>query len=378
MRKRPSEPRTPRRVILLYNMDSHWPREDQIYALECVSKLQEGMQAHGLEVHPVEIRRDILGPLAAYDPAEWVVFNWCEALEGDPYGEPRVARALEAAGFLYTGSGPWTLAVTGNKALMKAFLTLNGVPTPPWRVCHRLQDLEGWRDFPAIVKPVREHGSIGITPAAVVTSPAALRERVAYVLEALRQPALVEVFIPGRELNVSLWGNGNPEPLPISEIYFDGLPEVERIVDQSAKWDRQSERYWRTVPIVPAPLDERTEAEVVDVAVQAYRALRVRDYGRVDIRLAPDGTPYVIDVNPNPDISPDAGFVRSAAAAGYDYGRMAVHILRIALARRPRRTLPPFRSPERKHDPDIRSHPAKLPSLKAQGLPLPSAIARPI
>ncbi len=336
MRRHPSNPGTPRRVVLLYNLDGAWPPEDQAYAREWVRRLQEGLQDHGVVVHPVEIRRDVLGPLAGYDPREWVVFNWCEALEGDPYGEPRVARALDSAGFLYTGSGPWALTAAGNKALMKAFLTLNGIPTPPWRVCHRLQDLEGWTDFPAIVKPAREHGSVGITPEAVVTSPSALRARVEYVLEALRQPALVEAFIPGRELNVSLWGNGDPEPLPISEILFDGLPEEEQIVDQSAKWDRLSERYRRTVPVVPAPLDEWTEAEVVHVATMAYRALRVRDYGRIDIRLAPDGTPYVIDVNPNPDISPDAGFVRSAAAAGYDYGRMAAHILRIA-ARRSRR-----------------------------------------
>lgn len=341
MMRHPSRPRTLRQVILLYNMDGAWPLEDQAYARECVRRLHEGLQAHGLIVHPVEIRRDVLDPLSGYDPGEWVVFNWCEALEGDPYAEPRVARALESAGFLYTGSGPWALTVAGNKALMKAFLTLNGIPTPPWRVCHRLQDVEGWRDFPAIVKPIREHGSVGITPEAVVTSPSALRARVEYVLEMLRQPALVEVFIPGRELNVSLWGNGDPEPLPISEIFFDGLPEEERIVDQWAKWERGSERYRRTIPQVPAPLDEWTEAEVVHVATLAYRALRVRDYGRVDIRLTSDGTPYVIDVNPNPDLSPDAGFVRSAAAAGYDYGRMAAHILRIAWARRSRRAPTP-------------------------------------
>ncbi|WP_448592466.1 D-alanine--D-alanine ligase family protein [Thermoflexus hugenholtzii] len=337
MSRRPWSLRTVRQVILLYNMDGAWPPEDQAYARECARRMREGMEAHGLTVRPVEVRRDVRGALQGFDPEEWVVFNWCEALEGDPYGEPRVARALEALGFLYTGSGPWALTVAGHKALMKAFLTLNGIPTPAWRVCHRLADLEGWEVFPAIVKPAREHGSIGITPEAVATSPRALRERVEYVLEVLRQPALVEAFIPGRELNVSLWGNGDPEPLPISEIHFDGLSEEERIVDQFAKWDRGSERYRRTVPVVPAPLDERTEAEVVHVAALAYRALRVRDYGRVDIRLAPDGTPYVIDVNPNPDLSPDAGFVRSAAAAGYDYGRMAVHILRIALARRRRR-----------------------------------------
>ncbi len=337
MMRHPSRPRTLRQVILLYNVDGAWPPEDQTYARECARRLHEGLQAHGLVVHPVEVCREVLSALAPYDPAEWVVFNWCEALEGDPYAEPRIARALESAGFLYTGSGPWTLTVAGNKALMKAFLTLNGIPTPTWRVCQRLLDLEGWTDFPAIVKPIREHGSIGITPEAVVTSPAALRARVEYVLETLRQPALVEAFIPGRELNVSLWGNGDPEPLPISEILFDGLREEEQIVDQFAKWDRQSERYRRTIPQVPAPLDERTEAEVVHVATLAYRALRVRDYGRVDIRLAPDGMPYVIDVNPNPDISLDAGFVRSAAAAGYDYGRMAAHILRIAWARRTRR-----------------------------------------
>lgn len=342
MMRHPSRPRTPRQVILLYNMDGAWSLEDQTYVRESVRRLQEGLQAHDLIVHPVEIRREVLGPLAGYNPDEWVVFNWCEALEGDPYAEPRVAWALESAGFLYTGSGPWALTVAGNKALMKAFLTLNGIPTPPWRVCHRLQDLEGWVDFPAIVKPVREHGSLGITPEAVVTSPAALRARVEYVLEILRQPALVEVFIPGRELNVSLWGNSDPEPLPISEILFDGLPEEERIVDQFAKWDRGSERYQRTVPLVPASLDEWTEAEVVHVATMAYRALRVRDYGRVDIRLASDGTPYVIDVNPNPDISPDGGFVRSAAAAGYDYGRMAARILRIAWARRSRRAPTPI------------------------------------
>lgn len=341
MWRHPSNPRTRRHVLLLYNMDGTWPPEDQAYALECVRRMQEGLEEHGLIVRPVEVRRDVWGALAPYDPREWVVFNWCEALEGDPYAEARVARCLEAAGFLYTGSGPWTLTVAGNKALMKTFLTLNGIPTPPWRVCHRLQDAEGWAHFPAIVKPAWEHGSVGLTLEAVVTRPRDLRERVAWVLETLRQPALVEMFIAGRELNVSLWGNGDPEPLSISEIFFDGLSEEERIVDAVAKWDRHSERYCRTLPVIPAPLDEWTEAEVVHVAAQAYRVLRIRDYGRIDIRLAPDGTPYVIDVNPNPDLSPDAGFVRSAAAAGYSYGRMAVHILRLAWSRRPARAARP-------------------------------------
>jgi D-alanine-D-alanine ligase len=189
--------------------------------------------------------------------------------------------------------------------------------------------------FPLIAKPVREDGSVGIASRSVVHDEKALREVAAEVIRTFRQPCLVEQYIEGRELNVALLGFPTARVLPLSEIDFSLLPSgIPRIVSYEAKWASDSPEYHGTQPVLHPAMAPHVAARVRRVALDAFRALGLRDYGRVDGRLSDGGVPYVIDVNPNCDLSPTAGMARAAAAVGIDYGALLRLIVRYSLRRR--------------------------------------------
>jgi D-alanine-D-alanine ligase len=158
-----------------------------------------------------------------------------------------------------------------------------------------------------------------------------MKERLEYLFENFKQEVLIEEYIEGRELNVAILGD---QILPISEIRFDGLPDdLPKIVTYEAKWSPDSVYYQNTVPKCPAQLDEKLKLKIEKMARQAFEAMDCRDYARVDIRLNNKNVPYVIEVNPNPDISPDAGFVRSANTTGISYDELLFRISTFALKR---------------------------------------------
>ncbi|MEM2961089.1 MAG: ATP-grasp domain-containing protein [Candidatus Bathyarchaeia archaeon] len=260
-----------------------------------------------------------------------VVINLCEGFMGDSHLEMHVPAMLEILGIPYTGSPPLTLGLCQNKGLAKAVLKASGVPTPNYQILGGSEDLMGELKFPLFVKPLREDASVGISRSSFVRNIAELKSQVEYVNRVYRQPALVEEYIDGRELNVSIIDDMEPTVLPISEIIFDFQDEP-KIVDYAAKWLKESDEYIRTKPACPAELDVQTERTVKQVALNAYKALNCRDYARVDIRLRNE-VPYVLEVNPNPDISPEAGFNRSLKAAGIPFEEFVRRILNLALER---------------------------------------------
>ncbi|KUG26319.1 hypothetical protein ASZ90_003839 [hydrocarbon metagenome] len=182
-----------------------------------------------------------------------------------------------------------------------------------------------------IVKLLSEDASIGISENSVVYNDNELNKRMEYLFKNFKQDVIVEEFINGRELNVSILGK---DVLPISEISFKGLSKkLPKIITYEAKWSPDSEYYKHTVPICPAKLSKEVEKKVSEIALESFNAMGCRDYARVDIRLAKNNHPYVIEVNPNPDISPDSGFARSAAAAGIDYFELIKKLIHFALSR---------------------------------------------
>jgi D-alanine-D-alanine ligase len=188
--------------------------------------------------------------------------------------------------------------------------------------------------FPLIVKPVREDGSVGISSKSVVTNDADLRARVAEITQSLRQPCLVEEYVAGRELNVALFGYPAARVLPLSEIDFSGLPHGRPpIVSYEAKWSEGSADDLGTRPVLHPQLPNSVAARVRRVAVEAFRAVGMRDYGRVDVRLSSSGVPFVVDVNPNCDLSRHAGMARAAAAVGMDYTALVKLLVRYAIRR---------------------------------------------
>lgn len=188
--------------------------------------------------------------------------------------------------------------------------------------------------FPLIVKPSSEDASIGIENASVVKDFDSLRKRIENVVNVLNQPALVEEYIEGRELNVAVVGNDKPVVLPISEIDFSKLPpDYPCIVTYNAKWVEGTAEFVGTVGTCPTNLEPELEKLIRQIALKAYQLMEIRDYARVDIRLDTDNIPVVLEVNPNPNISHDAGFARSARAAGLTYEEMITKIAEYALER---------------------------------------------
>jgi len=273
--------------------------------------------------------------LAAYPPSDWVVFNLAEGLDGRLFEEVRIAWALEAMGYRFTGNDAGALGRTGNKVRAKLLLTERGVPTPAWLAFRHPdqvnEDVLMRLPFPLIVKPVAEDASLGIGPGAVVHTLKALRDRVAYVVECYRQVALVETFVVGREFNIALWGDP-VRVLPLAEVDFSGFADPhDRIVSFAAKWEAESFEYRNTPVLCPAPVSPQLGARITRTARQAWAAVGCRGYARVDMRVDQDDTPYVVEINCNPDLSPDAGFARAARVAGYSYEDMIVYILQLAL-----------------------------------------------
>jgi D-alanine-D-alanine ligase len=335
------------RIVVLYNTDydaeqaatANSPDATSVRASAkaiASALIETGYTVELSGVHGVEVY-DVLAKLSANKPD--LLFNLCESMDGDPRNEPTFAGLLDLFGIPYTGAGLLSLATCLYKHRTKDVLIANHVPTPPYRMLRDEADLADpsldTLDYPWFVKLAHEDASLGITEANVVADAAALRARSRELMRDHKQAVLAERYVEGREINVTLMGHGdNVDVLPLHEIDFAAMPsDRPRIVSYAAKWDENHVDYVGTKPV---PLREAAPAliaEIERVSKAAWRAVELRDYGRVDLRVDDAGVPWVIDVNPNPDISPDAGVTRAAAAAGMSHPQMVEKIARIALAR---------------------------------------------
>ena len=322
-------------VLLLHNLDPGWPSRDQETALREADRLASELGGLGHPVETVVVRHaDLSACLNAFDPAAWVVLNWCEELPGIPHSDALVAEKLEEMGFTYTGSTADVLRLSWDKASVKHLLMEHGLPTPAWRIFDRA-DPDGWSCYPAIVKPAHEHCSLGVSTEAVVLNGKELCTRIAYILDAFKQPALVEDFIDGREFHVSLWGNDPVQMLPPAEMDFSRFGNVrDRLCTYDAKFLPGSLHYEEILLRLPAPLTEPESDLLLTTLRAAFRAHRCRDFARMDVRLR-DGVFYILDINPNADISSDASMACAAEAAGYSFGAMGSRLVHLAAARHP-------------------------------------------
>jgi D-alanine-D-alanine ligase len=268
-----------------------------------------------------------------------IVFNLCESMAGDPRNEPTFVGLLELFGIPYTGADLLGLVSCLHKRRTKDILIARGIPTPPHRFLAAPDALADPAldalDYPWFLKLAHEDASVGITEANRVASPAALRQRAGELMAEYNEAVLAERYIDGRELNVTLIGNGDDvRVLPLHEIDFTAMPlDRPRIVSYAAKWDERHVDYAGTKPVPLRNATPALTAAVEDVARGAWHALGLRDYGRIDLRVDAAGTPWVIDVNPNPDISPDAGVVRAARIAGMSYPDLISHLADVAYQR---------------------------------------------
>lgn len=318
-------------VAVIYNLDRNWPKPDQDNVERLIGVMLTGLRKLDVDVQAIEIQ-DTLEPLNDLNPDETLIFNWCEGFVGIPWSDFLVAKELEARGFIYTGASSRTLRRTVNKEVIKKMLFEAGVPTPPGRALHHDQ-VKDWHVFPAMVKPAGQHCSFGVSRSSVVESQAELARQIRRMEKEFGGKALVEPFINGREFHVGVWGNRNPETLPLTELDYSRYTDIhDRLYTFESKFNPQSEGWTGIGWVCPAPTAPELMQEIESVAIRAYRAIRCRDYARMDIRLW-NGTPMVLDVNPNADLDPESVIPASARTLGFSYGEVAHRILEYAALR---------------------------------------------
>lgn len=326
-------------VIILYNVDPCWSPVEREETEAASVSLAEAVSKQGYQTVLAALPdRDLRALLEQFSPSTNIVFNWCEEIPGLPRSEPLIARDLEALDFTFTGASFDALSFAQDKFRVKKTLDQMGIPTPKWRFYDRPEP-DGWDLFPAIVKSANEHCSKGITPESVVMNEKEMASRIDYVLKTQDCAAIVEDFIDGREFHVSLWGNGRIEMLPPAEMDFSKFSDLkDRLCTFDAKFTPGSKHYEGIETLLPAPLSMEELRGLQDVCRAAYGIVGCRDYGRIDVRSR-DGVFYVLDVNPNADISADASMACAAEQAGYSYGEFASRIIQLAARRHPRWTV---------------------------------------
>ena len=264
-----------------------------------------------------------------------VIFNFVEIFKERPRLEMNIVGLYELLGAAYTGAPALTLANCQNKFLTKKLLNHHNINTAKFELFKEVpEELELKLKFPLIVKPAYEDASVGIENESIVTNRNKLKERLEYIFKYFKQPALVEEYIEGREFNVAVLGDLRPRVLPISEIDFTEMPDhLHNIVSYQAKWDPHHESYHKTIPICPAKISKKLETRIKETALKAFKIMGARDYSRVDIRVNNNEEIFVLEVNPNPDLTEGAGFMRSAHAAKMSYGMALKKIVMLAYER---------------------------------------------
>jgi D-alanine-D-alanine ligase len=298
-------------------------------------QLMDALQSLGYQTIPIAVRTsldELKESLRPFSPRTAFVFNFCDGFGGKNRDATQVIRLVERLGFQHTGSSARINALCIDKSRTKSRLMAAGISTPAYQLFTHPDGVYVHK-YPAIIKPAWDDASIGIDNKSVVTTPAELKARVEYILDKYQQPALVEEFIAGRELSVSMWGNKQVKVLPITEMdYSDIANPLEHILSYDSKWVPDSYYYKNIYARCPANLSSNDKWRVMDACVRTFRCLGMSDFGRADVRYY-NQTPYIIDVNEIPDLGAGSGFPNAARQAGYSYPRMVEHILKLAMER---------------------------------------------
>jgi len=263
-----------------------------------------------------------------------LVFNLFEGFCGSPETEAIVPEILSKMGIPFTGCPGPVLGLALNKAKTKLILQAAGIKTPGFQVLNP-ETLNTFQlDYPCIVKPCSEDASNGLSVESVVNDFSALARQVSVISDSYGSNAIVERFLTGREFNATVMGNVEFIVLPVSEIVYSlavGMPEI---LTFEAKWEPGSPYFEGTKPVCPAEIGVEDQQCIAETITTVYRLLGCRGYARVDLRLDQEGQLNVIEVNPNPDISPGTGAARQAEAAGMTYTQFVEKIVQLALDRK--------------------------------------------
>ncbi len=319
-------------TVLAYVEDEAKPVYDV-----AVGQVAKALRTAGHTVSILGVRgtlRRLLNGLSRRKPD--LVFNIMEMFGDNLLGATPVVGLLDLLGLPYTGGGPGEFYLQEDKALTKKLLAFDHVLYPDFAVFSKDADLEtgGQLKLPLFVKPLRMDASIGIGAKSLVHNSKDMMRQVLEIHDKVGDSALVEEYIEGREFYVGVLGNLEPVAFPPIEMDFSKMPKGKpHVLDAKAKWDEKSVEYKGTEAVL-ADIPAEMRAKLQEVALAAYRALRVRDYGRIDLRLTEAGDVYVIEVNASCYLEETSEFATSAAAGGVEYPALVNRIVELALERR--------------------------------------------
>jgi D-alanine-D-alanine ligase len=314
------------------------------YTLSTVSTVSEeykaiatGLEAEGFDVRIYNVKENIhrLSSLLRRQPPD-VIFNLVEFFHDSQFLESSIAGLFDLYKIPYTGAPPLSLGMCLRKGFTKQLLLANGVPTPKFRTLFepKIVKRHGLR-YPLIVKPAREDGSAGIGKESVVYDYESLQRLLKNIFTVHEPPILVEEYIEGRELHISILGNETPTMLPPIEFDFSALPDdYPNIITYDAKWNPLDESFHRIHSFCPAKLTKVQLKKIERYALAAYDIMECRDYARLDIRLGKDNSVYVLEVNPNPDLTEGVSFMESAEKSGLSFSKTLKMIVEFALNRK--------------------------------------------
>lgn len=318
------------KIGILYDAGSaDWNAQDVAAVMANVNEIQTALRQAGHEVVHIPVELGDVAWLRKVQRQE-AIFNLCEGVNGYAKYEDFAVAALELTRIPFTGCPSWPVTICHRKHIANTLLLSAGVPVPTFMLAKGITPPAGIH-YPVIVKPSGEDASVGIDLGAVCQTRKALRDRLARMLEQWND-VLIQEYVPGREVNVGFIGR---ELMPLSEIRFDKMPEgAWPIVTYAGKWNPESAEYTGSEPVCPADLTPELSRRLTQVARQAWETLACSEgYGRVDLRVTDSGEVFVLEVNPNPDLSSDAGFARMAKARGWDYGELIQKVVEEGLRR---------------------------------------------
>ncbi len=323
------------KIALLHTIDALEPPIDPV-----IGQIEAALQSGGHELSKLVVDKTVQPLVTALnDNRPDIIFNIAESFAGKSALESNVAALLNLLDLRYTGSSPAGLILAGDKTLTKKILTFHGILTARFATVFRgAVDWAGDVNFPLILKPPQEDASLGITQKSIVYDVKELLQQISSIQEEYQGPVLAEEFIDGREFYVGVLGNSDVKALPIMEMDFTGYPEGQpKIASWEAKWgddgDEKGAEFDGTKSIFPTNVSEELATRMQQVAADAFQALRLRDYARVDLRVTAKEEIYVIEVNPNCYLERSAEFASAAAKEGIDYNTLINRIVELANAR---------------------------------------------
>ena len=317
------------KVAVLYNIsDTKDTKEVENNLLDMAKSVSNALKANGYGVSLVNADDDMISNLRKINPE--IVFNLAERFKGNPDFTPHVAALMEMNNIPFTGASSMCFATCDDKIIGKVLMQHHGISTPKFQVFESSEEkLETALKFPLIVKPTKTHNSIGISDDSVVWNEKEMRTKINYVLTSLKQSAIVEEYIDGREFNVAVLGNGKPYALPVCEA--DLSRSRSKVLSYNMKWHID---WYKEAPIIcPVDLPIEIQEKLKKLAIEAHKKLGFRDYSRVDIRIGKGNNFYVLEVNTNPGLTKDCFIYHACKVEGIPYEELIGRILQHAAER---------------------------------------------